>query len=186
VRTVPITIAEANAYVQANHRHTGALPTARLAIAAINDQGTVFGVAIAGQPKARMAARPGVLEVSRVCTDGTYNGCSFLYGAITRAAKALGYWRLITYTLADEPGTSLKASGWKREADVAGLESRSDGGWAGHPGRGNHPGGSNNHDTGRKVRWAIALASEPPSLRWPEDTFIDPGQLRLAFDEAER
>ena len=44
--------------------------------------------------------------------DGTKNACSMLYGAAWRAAKALGYRRLITYTLPAEGGASLKASGW--------------------------------------------------------------------------
>lgn len=53
------------------------------------------------------------LEVNRCCTDGTPNACSMLYAACWRATRALGYRRLITYTLTSEPGTSLKAAGWK-------------------------------------------------------------------------
>jgi hypothetical protein len=53
------------------------------------------------------------LEVTRCCTDQTRNACSMLYAAAWRAAKALGYRRLITYTLASEGGSSLKAAGWK-------------------------------------------------------------------------
>jgi hypothetical protein len=53
------------------------------------------------------------LEVTRCCTDGTRNAASFLYGAAGRATKALGYKRLITYTLIEEQGTSLRAAGWK-------------------------------------------------------------------------
>jgi hypothetical protein len=67
---------------------------------------------MAGLPKARMAMQPGVLEVNRTCTLGTPNANSMLYGAIARAAKALGYRRLITYTLDTEPGSSLRAAGW--------------------------------------------------------------------------
>ena len=52
------------------------------------------------------------LEINRCATDGTYNACSMLYGAASRAAKALGYKRIITYTRESEPGTSLKASNW--------------------------------------------------------------------------
>jgi hypothetical protein len=55
-------------------------------------------------------------EVTRLCTDGAYNGCSMLYGAAARAAAAMGYTKIITYILASETGTSLKASGWKMEA----------------------------------------------------------------------
>ena len=53
------------------------------------------------------------LEVNRCCTDGTRNACTMLYGAATRASKALGYKRLVTYTLQSEPGMSLRASNWK-------------------------------------------------------------------------
>lgn len=53
------------------------------------------------------------LEVNRCCTDGAKNACSMLYGAAWRAAKALGYQRLITYTLPEEGGASLRASGWR-------------------------------------------------------------------------
>jgi hypothetical protein len=53
------------------------------------------------------------MEVTRLATDGTRNACSLLYGAAWRVSKEMGYRRLITYILSDEPGTSLKASGWK-------------------------------------------------------------------------
>ena len=52
------------------------------------------------------------LEVNRLCSTGEKNVCSFLYGAAARAAKALGYEKIITYTLDTEPGTSLLAAGW--------------------------------------------------------------------------
>src|SRR3546814_18235817 len=52
-------------------------------------------------------------EVTRRCTDGAPNACSKLYGAAWKAAKALGYTRLITYTLPEEGGASLRAAGWQ-------------------------------------------------------------------------
>ena len=60
------------------------------------------------------------LEVTRVATDGAHNACSALYGAIRRAAKALGYTRLVTYTLQEEPGASLRAAGWRQDAEAGG------------------------------------------------------------------
>jgi hypothetical protein len=60
------------------------------------------------------------LEVSRVATDGVRNGCSMLYGACRRAALALGYRRLVTYVLDTEPGTSLRAAGWRCTGAVRG------------------------------------------------------------------
>jgi hypothetical protein len=74
--------------------------------------GTVVGAAIVGRPVARLLDDGLTLEVNRCVTDGTKNACSLLYGAVARAAKALGYVRVWTYIRADEPGTSLRASGW--------------------------------------------------------------------------
>ena len=65
-----------------------------------------------GRPVSRYLDDGKTLEVNRLCTDGTKNACSFLYSSAWRAAKALGYTRIVTYTLESEPGTSLKASGW--------------------------------------------------------------------------
>ena len=65
-----------------------------------------------GRPVARAIDQWNTVEVTRLCADGTRNACSFLYGACKRAAKALGYSRIITYILESEDGTSLKASGW--------------------------------------------------------------------------
>jgi len=41
------------------------------------------------------------------------NACTRLYARLIRAGKALGYIRFITYTLPDEPGTSLRAAGFE-------------------------------------------------------------------------
>lgn len=72
-----------------------------------------MGVAVVGRPVARMLQDGFTAEVTRLCTDGTRNACSMLYSACWRAAKALGYRKMITYILNTEPGTSLKAAGWK-------------------------------------------------------------------------
>ena len=68
---------------------------------------------IVGSPVSRTEKDGYTAEVSRLATDGVKNGCSMLYAAAWRAARAMGYRRMITYILATEPGTSLKASGWK-------------------------------------------------------------------------
>lgn len=173
----PITVAEANTYIERIHRHNGALPTARLAIALIEADGTVRGVAVAGSPKARMLMARGTLEVSRVGTDGVRNGCSMLYAAVTRAAKALGYRRLITYTLSAEPGASLRASGWVAVAHVPGE------GWARRQAAKGNPDHVDRHDTGDKVRWEIELGAALPDLQWPAGTRLD-GQLGMFDQEA--
>ena len=109
----PIDFAEANAFVQTYHRHHKPMPGCKFNIAVSDKEGKVRGVAMIGRPVARMLDNGWTLEVNRVCTDGARNACSMLYGAAWRAAKALGYRRLITYTLPSEGGSSLRAAGWK-------------------------------------------------------------------------
>lgn len=109
----PINLDEANAFVAMHHRHHKPVPGAKFSIAVSDTDGNVRGVAIVGRPVARMSDNGFTLEVNRCCTDGTYNACSMLYGAAWRASKALGYRRLITYTLPVEGGASLRAAGWK-------------------------------------------------------------------------
>lgn len=109
----PITLAKANAFVEKHHRHHKPVPGAKFCIAVSDVAWIVRGVAIVGRPVARQSDDGWTLEVNRCCTDGTHNACSMLYGAAWRAAKALGYRRLITYTLPEEGGASLRASGWK-------------------------------------------------------------------------
>lgn len=74
---------------------------------------TIVGVAIVGRPVARTLDDGWTLEVTRVATDGTKNACSALYASAWRAARAMGYQRLITYTLPSEGGASLRAAGWR-------------------------------------------------------------------------
>jgi hypothetical protein len=116
---VPTTIKEAKAFVDLHHRHND-VPTGALFAVAVADGEKVRGVAIAGRPVARGLQDGWTIEITRVCTDGARNACSMLYGAIRRAAIALGYKRVITYTLDSENGASLKASGFRVVADVRG------------------------------------------------------------------
>ena len=114
---VPITQAEAKEFVARLHRHNRP-PLGSVCQVGVRADDELVGVAIAGRPVARMLQDGYTLEVIRTCTDGTPNANSMLYGAIARAAKALGYRRLITYTLQSEPGTSLKAAGWTPNGTV--------------------------------------------------------------------
>jgi hypothetical protein len=109
---VPISLAEANAFVDVRHRHHKPVPGAKFCVAVATENG-ICGVAIVGRPVARNSDDGWTLEVNRCCTDGTRNACSILYGAAWRAAKALGYRRLVTYTLPEEGGASLRGAGWK-------------------------------------------------------------------------
>jgi hypothetical protein len=108
----PITFKEAKVFVAQFHRHHPPAKGWKFGVA-VNDGEKVVGVATIGRPLARSLDNGYTLEVTRCCTDGTKHVCSMLYGAAWRAAKALGYRRLITYILATETGTSLKAAGWR-------------------------------------------------------------------------
>lgn len=116
----PIKLRDANAYVRQNHRHN--LPTNghKFSVACYDDE-RLCGVAIAGQPVARKMDDGLTIEIRRVCTDGTFNACSILYGACSKVAKAMGYKRVITYTLISEPGTSLKAAGFQFDGEAGGT-----------------------------------------------------------------
>ena len=117
---VPLLRDEAQQFVREHHRHhTPAVGDVfRLGVA--DEDGNVRGVAMVGRPVARHLDDGWTLEVNRVATDGCPNACSALYGAAWRAARALGWRKLITYTLATEPGTSLKAAGWRLIGEAGG------------------------------------------------------------------
>lgn len=108
----PIHFPEACAFIAQHHRHHRPPQGYKFAVSVRTDA-LLVGVAMAGRPVSRVMDDQFTLEVTRVCTDGTKNTCSMLYAACRRAAKALGYRRIITYILATEPGTSLKAAGWQ-------------------------------------------------------------------------
>lgn len=109
---VPITQTEAFEYVTKHHRHHRKPVGSVFQIAcAVDDK--IVGVVTVGRPVSRKLNNGYTLEVNRLCTDGTPNACSMLYSAAWRAAKALGWTRLITYILSSENGASLYASNWK-------------------------------------------------------------------------
>ena len=107
----PVSLREANAFVAEYHRHHKPVVGHKFSIGCAQD-GRLMGVAIVGRPVSRYLDDGLTLEVTRLCTTGGKNACSMLYGAAARAAKALGYRKIITYTLDTEPGTSLRAAGW--------------------------------------------------------------------------
>lgn len=117
---VPCELAEANAFVSQHHRHHPPAVGHRFSIAVADVSARVVGVAIIGRPVARHLDDGWTLEVTRCCTDGTANAASALYGAARRAAWALGYRKLVTYTLASEGGSSLRASGYRLVGEVKG------------------------------------------------------------------
>lgn len=109
---VPVSFTEACAFVAAHHRHHQP-PTGHKFSIGVTSGDLLVGVAIVGRPVARSYDDGRTLEVSRTATDGTPNANSMLYAAAWRAAKAMGYDRLITYTQAGETGASLRAAGWR-------------------------------------------------------------------------
>lgn len=118
---VPITLREANNFVCQYHRHHKPSVGHKFSIG-VREDGELVGVAICGRPVSRRLDDGYTLEVNRLCTNGAKNACSMLYGAAYRAAKAMGYRKIITYILESEPGTSLKAAGFRCEGRAGGLE----------------------------------------------------------------
>jgi len=111
IKIVPIFQDEAFEFISKHHRHHRK-PVGSIFQVACGNTEKIVGVAVVGRPNGRQQQDGFTLEVTRLCTDGTPNACSMLYAAAWRATKALGYRKLITYILASEPGTSLKAAGW--------------------------------------------------------------------------
>ncbi|MEW1700747.1 XF1762 family protein [Streptomyces sp. NPDC091278] len=116
---VPVRQKDAKAFVAAWHRHHRPPPGCVFVIGAGDERGVLRAVAMVGRPVARAFDNGQTLEVTRTATDGTANANSLLYGAAWRAAKALGYVRLITYTQAGESGASLRGAGWRIVAERA-------------------------------------------------------------------
>lgn len=117
----PITFKEACAFIVKHHRHHQPPQGWKYGVA-VNDGDKVVGVITVGRPVARGLDNGWTLEVTRCCTDGTHNCASMLYGAAWRAAKAMGYKRLITYTLQEESGHTLDKtlSGWRMVHETKG------------------------------------------------------------------
>lgn len=115
----PIDFDEACAFVAEHHRHHKP-PRGHKFSVAVSDGAKVVGVAMVGRPVARNSDDGWTLEVNRVATDGTRNACSMLYRAAWRAASAMGYKRLITYTLPSEGGASLRAAGARLVGEAGG------------------------------------------------------------------
>lgn len=141
---VPCTLEEANVFVARHHRHHLPVQGHKFSLAVADDAGDIRGVAIVGRPVARHLDDGWTLEVSRVATDGCPNACSALYAAAWRATRALGYRRLVTYTLPEESGSSLRGAGWRCIGQAGG------GTWhrAGRPRVDKHP-------TQAKLRWEM-------------------------------
>lgn len=134
VEIVPCFLTEAIEFVANFHRHSKPPCSGIFAVGA-SDGRRLVGVAIAGRPVARLLQDGLTIEVIRCCVvpDAPKGTPSALYGACWRAARALGWHRLITYTLASESGASLRGAGWQVVAERTRVRNPAD--WQSRPGR---------------------------------------------------
>jgi hypothetical protein len=173
LRVVPCTIREANAYIKAFHRHSRPVQAALFAVRVTDAMGVVRGAAIVGRPISRLLdvgvhgeRKRRTAELVRMATDTTWNVSSLLYGAVRRICKEMGFETLITYTLQEEGGASLRASGWVCEREAGGQQ------W-------NSPSRSRLHNSlydQPKYRWQCTL--NPP---FPFEYIVQPGGLPEAM-----
>jgi hypothetical protein len=173
----PIDFAEANAFVAELHRHHKPMQGCKFCVAVADECSVVRGVAIVGRPVARHLDDGWTLEVNRCCTDGARNACSMLYGAAWRVARALGFRRMVTYTLPEEGGASLRATGWRAVEGVGGQP------WnLSRPNRTANP----HSDHKIKTRWEVVANDSAPSRPVVERPNVDtnPLQQKLTWEVA--
>ena len=115
----PIAMKDARTYIREHHRHNKE-PRGGKWCLSVYDGDRLCGVSVSGRPVARALDDGRTLEITRVCTDGTKNACSILYGTNVRIAREMGYTRVVTYTLASEPGISLRAAGFQNCGSAGG------------------------------------------------------------------
>ena len=113
----PISLKQANEFVSNHHRHNKPVAGHKFSIGLFDDD-KLLGVAICGRPVARMADDGLTLEILRVCTDGTRNANSMLYSRVKKIAQIMGYQKVLTYTLTEESGASLRAVGAQKSGLV--------------------------------------------------------------------
>lgn len=151
---IPISLADANAFVETHHRHHKKVVGHKFSIGVVDESGEMRGIAIVGRPVSRHRDDGFTLEVTRLATDGCANAPSSLYSAAWRAGRAMGYRRIGTYTLATEPGISLRAAGWRVVHEVRGAS------WS-RPGRPR----TDKHPTVDKRLWEPEPPQRPAALR---------------------
>ncbi len=175
LRICPVTFAVARQFVDRHHAHCRAPRCWRFGVAVRNGT-TLIGVAMIGNPVARGFAGRGIVEVNRLCVRRDipaalrWNAASMLLGQAARTAEQRGWSRIITYTRVDEAGTSLIASGWKREAVVRGR------GW--HGGARSR---SNRNAFVDKIRWGKELHPPRQAARCPVTSLAPMDRTSLAF-----
>lgn len=164
----PISLKAANRYVEKYHRHHKATAGHKFSICACKGE-EIVGVAICGRPVSRYMDDGTVIEINRLCTNGTKNACSVLYGACSRIAKEMGYRKIVTYILESENGASLKASNFICEGRAGGEM------WTGERKR------DNGVPKEMKTRWSRVLnenAKAAPEIEFKQD---DKGNEQLSI-----
>ena len=158
MKTVPLTLRQANDLVARLHRHHKPVIGHRFSLGCEVDEKLV-GAAIVGRPVAAKGdtneRQFQIASVTRLVTDGTKNACSFLYAAAARAARELGYEEIETFILDSEPGVSLRAAGWIHVSDTPARS------WDGRPGQLDLDGHTRRTDQPEcaKQRWVKVLAA---------------------------
>ena len=161
LEVVPVEWAVAREFVRVHHRHCKRPRGWRFGAGLMNG-GDLIAVIVVGRPVARMLDHTRIVEVSRLCvrqdlpSELAWNACSRLYGWAAREAKSRRFERIITYTLAKEPGTTLRAAGWTPDSFTPGR------GWD-SPARARE----DNTPTDDKLRWTRTLVDKPVSLLRP-------------------
>lgn len=164
LRICPVDLKGANEFVALHHRHHKPVIGQKFSVGVANHDtadsdinvikavftqyGVLCGVAIVSRPVAPRLDDGNTLEITRCCTDGTKNACSMLYGAARRAAHAMGYTHILTYTLPEEGGVSLRAAGFRLDKEDAGGPAKN---WHNRSGRMVEPVGADL--VGGKWRW---------------------------------
>jgi hypothetical protein len=120
LHAAPITRRAAKIWIESTHRHLRAPCGDICRVALVDEGGSIRAVGMAGRPSARALDDGLTLEITRVASDGAANACSMIYGALRRAGVALGFRRFVTYTLPEEGGASLRASGWTLDGTTTG------------------------------------------------------------------
>lgn len=141
----PITLKEASNFINSYHRHHKATVGHKFSVG-LYEGDKLIGCAVCGRPVSRFLDDGLTCEINRLCTDGTRNACSMLYGACCRIAKEMGYRKIITYILKSEDGASLKASNFICDGEAGGTH------WTGERNKGQ------NIPNEMKTRWHKDLA----------------------------
>lgn len=164
--------ASAKRFIARHHAHCRVPVTWRFHAGIYNGR-TLLGVAVVGNPVAPALNGRGIVEVNRLCVRRDtaaalrWNAASMLYGWCAREAARQGWHKIISYTRADEPGTSLRAAGWKHECRVRGR------GW--HSSRRAR---SNTNSWIDKIRWARDLVPPEQTGRTPLPALRDDRRIQ--------